>query len=210
MIIESIFAYSSNVSPDSNWAIWALVDEDKGENEISLFATQWLDNEFIKKSIEDLRGLKGNYLPAVEWGSRLTIDIKDEAIQLRQLILPSYLINELGAFKDKRAAERHLRRLHQKFVPIESYPKPNDSRMKAWAHLEGKKGFLRVYSLFLRPNIFIITGSGFKATNRMEDDPKLKEQLNRLKKLQTLIEDSGLNEAPMHFFESNSIKLKNP
>ncbi len=182
------------------WSIWYDGEED---DIFSLLLNRWQDAEYIHSFFHTHRSYIDNF---TFWQNcsfqQVMMSAYNEARNLESYFIQLYRNGEIGITPD----------LVDKFVLLDKKEGIDESmsRRKMYGKLRRTypPSVLRLYALRLdsekgEPPIFIITGGGIKLTERMNQMPELKIELDRMQQVKTWLESNGVF-TKEHFYTFNN------
>ena len=198
--MEIVPIFASEESPKGLYAC-RYAYEQPGKNELVKFFKLWGNSNHINKVIRsNSKNLSSwpRYPQTKEEASRQLITERNE---LYNKLSGSDLFQ--SGFEDKLT--QYLKRLNSLFKPL-SYNKP-DKQYKAKAREITNDALLRIYALQLSSDLFLITGSGFKAVRATQQDSVLQGEIDRITEVSKLLETNHIS---LNQFNNTPFLIQHP
>ena len=149
--------------------LWAVRDEDKETDELSLLFRQWSNFnyllDFFFANLDDLQGFFH-----IEKVSDAIKDTMEDAQELERLILDFPYTEQLdGLFHPLSLADNRAHELTRE-------------KARNWDRKQ-HPSWLRIYAIKLNPGIYVITGGAIKLTRTMQEREHTLKELEKMEKI---------------------------
>ncbi|MCQ2155647.1 MAG: hypothetical protein MJY57_00390 [Bacteroidales bacterium] len=163
--------------PGSNH-LWAVKEEGKDTDELSLLFRQWCDFnyllDFFFANQDDLK-----HFFRIEKVSDAIRDTMEDASDLEQCILDFPYTEELdGLFHPLSLADNRAHELTR-----EKARNWNRPQHPSW---------LRVYAIRMEPNVYVVTGGAIKLTATMQEREHTQKELDKLNACRDFLKQNGV------------------
>ncbi len=158
--------------------LWAVKEEDKETDELSLLFKQWNNAnyllDFFLANMDDLKGFFH-----IQKISEAINDTMEDAEDLQRLILDFPYTEQLdGLFHPLSLSDNRAHELTRE-------------KARNWDRTK-HASWLRIYAIRIDPNVYIVTGGAIKLTAKMQDREHTQIELEKLNKCRNYLKDNGV------------------